>query len=162
MLIGLMADTHENMPLIRKAVDFFNDKKISFVLHAGDIISPICVKELRRLKMKMIAVFGNNDGEKNLWREKIKGWGEVYDGFYETVIEGQKILLIHEPYHLDALSLSQKYDVIIYGHTHNVDQKQTGKTLIVNPGECGGWLNGKSTIAVLDLPSKQVEIIDLI
>ena len=42
MIIGVIADTHENMPFIRKAVDYFNDKAVSLVLHAGDLISPIC------------------------------------------------------------------------------------------------------------------------
>jgi len=35
------------------------------------------------------------------------------------------------------------------------------KTLIINPGECGGWLSGKSTIALLDLKNLEAKIIEL-
>jgi len=51
--------------------------------------------------------------------------------------------------------------VIIYGHTHRTDLRKIGKTLIINPGECGGWLSGKSTIALLDLENLEAKIIKL-
>ena len=53
-----------------------------------------------------------------------------------------------------------KYDIIIYGHTHKVDLKE-GKPLIINPGECGGWITGSSTIAVLDTDKLKAEILEL-
>lgn len=161
MLIGLVSDTHDNMPLIRKAVEYFNEHNVSLVFHAGDIISPICIKEFEKLGSRLIGVFGNNDGEKKIWRQKIKDLGEIHDGFFETNIEGSKILVIHEPHLLDALIESGKYDVIIYGHTHKAEIRTVGKTLIVNPGECGAWLTGRSTIAMLKLPKKEAEIIEL-
>jgi uncharacterized protein len=39
--------------------------------------------------------------------------------------------------------------------------KSRGKTLIVNPGEACGWLHGSPTGAILDLDTRQVEIIKL-
>jgi hypothetical protein len=38
---------------------------------------------------------------------------------------------------------AESADVIIYGHTHEVDIR-IGSPLIINPGEAGGWLKGKS------------------
>lgn len=161
MLIGIISDSHDNMPLLKKAVEYFNSIPVDMVFHAGDLISPICSQELKKLKMPLAAVFGNNDGEKRLWREHIKSFGEIHERYYEFVYEGQKILMMHEPDQLEALALSQCYDVIIYGHTHKIDTRTVNKTLIINPGEAGGWLNGKSTLAILKLPQKEVEIIDL-
>lgn len=152
MLIGLISDTHENMPLIAKAVACFNEAGVDLVLHAGDLISPITAKEFRNLKARMVAVFGNNDGEHMLWRERISGWGEVWDGDYETVLDGCRVLMMHAPRHLEELAASQAYGVIVYGHTHQSDRRMVGTTLIVNPGECGGWLTGTSTVALLELP----------
>jgi hypothetical protein len=161
MLIGLMSDSHDNVPQIKKAVSYFNKNNVDLVLHAGDIVAPFCADELIKLKSKFVAVFGNNDGEKNMWRQRVKGWGEIFEGYYEAVIEGEKLLLMHEPYHLEELAISGAYGVIVYGHTHKPAKQMIGKTLTVNPGETGGWTTGKSTVAIMDLPGKEVEFIKL-
>ncbi|HDZ14270.1 MAG TPA: YfcE family phosphodiesterase, partial [Pricia sp.] len=36
MKIGIVADSHDNVPAIKKAVEYFNKSNISFVIHAGD------------------------------------------------------------------------------------------------------------------------------
>jgi len=51
--------------------------------------------------------------------------------------------------------------VVIYGHTHQTDLSKIGKTLLINPGECGGWLTGKSTIALLDIKTWEAKIVEL-
>ncbi len=161
MLIGLMSDSHDNVPQIKKAVDYFNGRKVDLVFHAGDIISPFCSNELKRLKSKFYAVFGNNDGEKRMWYDKIAGWGEIFEGYYETIVEGEKLLLMHEPRQIEALAESGRYGIIVFGHTHKFEERIIGHTLIVNPGECGGWLYGKSTVATLELPGREVEFREL-
>lgn len=161
MLIGLISDTHENLPNIAQAVAYFNDVGVHVVLHAGDIVAPFTAGEFQKLKCPMIAVFGNNDGERTMWKERISGWGNIYESCYDTIFEGNNLLLMHEPDHLDELAESQRYDIIIYGHTHRVDERVIGKTLIVNPGECGAWVSGRSTIALLELPQKKVTLVEL-
>jgi putative phosphoesterase len=162
MLIGVLSDTHDNLTQIRKAVDYFNAAGVQLVLHAGDIISPFTTREFEKLSCRLVIVFGNNDGDEHLWRTRIAGKPmELYNTHHEETIEGCRVLLMHEPLHVEELAISQRFDVIIYGHTHKADNRMSGKTRILNPGECGGWLYGKSTIATLDLPSKEVRIIDL-
>jgi predicted phosphodiesterase len=39
--------------------------------------------------------------------------------------------------------------------------KKDGNTLIINPGETGGWLTGKSTVALFDPKTRRGEIIVL-
>ncbi|MEW6096281.1 MAG: metallophosphoesterase [bacterium] len=161
MKIGVIADSHENMPMIAKAVECFNNRQVDLVLHAGDIISPITSKEFKKLNTKLIAVFGNNDGEKSLLIKKFNELGmEIYPAPYELTIEEKRILLYHIPDFLDDLIKSGSYDVIIYGHTHTVDVRK-GKTLVINPGECGGWLYNKCTVGILNLPQCEVEIVNL-
>jgi|SRR3989339_197392 len=161
MLIGIIADSHENMPMIAKAVQIFNEKNVDTVLHAGDVISPITFNEFKNLKARFFGVFGNNDGEKKMLNAKFSEIGAFYDRYYMMDTKGQKVLLMHEPALIDTLIASQKYDVIIYGHTHDVDIRTEGKTLVINPGECGGWLTGKSHVVILELPSKKTEVIEL-
>jgi len=67
---------------------------------------------------------------------------------------------MHEPGILDALAGSGSVDVIIYGHTHEIDVRK-GPPLIINPGEAGGWLRDKCTIALLELETMAVEVIEL-
>src|SRR4030042_509218 len=44
---------------------------------------------------------------------------------------------------------SKAYDVVVFGHTHLPLAERRDGGLLVNPGEAGGWLRGKSTIALL-------------
>lgn len=162
MLIGILSDTHEQMLFMKKAVERFNSAGVDLVLHAGDIISPICAGVLSGLRMRMVGVFGNNDGEKDLWRQRITPWGELHGESFEAEYERKKLILMHEPRWVDALAASQCFDVIVYGHTHKVDNRVVGKTLIINPGECGALLTGKSTVALLRLPEKDVSILELL
>jgi len=158
--IGLIADSHENMPAIAKAVELFNRERVERVLHAGDIISPITAKEFARLNMPLIAVFGNNDGEKFFLREKFREIGEIHERKWEGQLGGKRVLLLHAPDMIDALAASGAYDLIVYGHTHEIVVRK-GKTLVVNPGECGGWLTGRCTVAILDMEKMTAEIRDL-
>jgi len=162
MKLGVLADTHDNMPKIARAVELFNREEVELVLHAGDYISPITAKELKKLEAKLIGVFGNNDGDKPLLirRFREEGIGELYEDYRELELGGRRLVLMHQPKFLEALIASRKYDVIIYGHTHEVDLR-AGPPLVLNPGEAGGWLTGRATVALLDLEALKAEIIEL-
>lgn len=152
MKIGILSDTHDNLPLIRKAVSYFNQLKVGIVLHAGDYVAPFAVKELNNLTMPWQGVFGNNDGEK-------QGLAKVSEGRIKTQplflqLENKKIGLIHEPKDIEA-------DIVIYGHTHTAEIKQWGKQIVINPGEAGGWISDNPTVAVLDLGLFTAEIVNL-
>ena len=161
MKIGIMSDTHDNLPQIRKAVEVFNREKVELILHAGDFVSPFTFLEFKNLNCPLKGIFGNNDGDKLYLQEKSKGIGELYLAPYNVNINSKNVIMLHKEKLIDALAESQKYDVIIYGHTHRSDLRKIGKTLIINPGECGGWLTGKSTIALLDLETLEAKIINL-
>jgi len=72
MFIGIMSDTHDNVPLTKKAIDLFNSKKVEFVIHAGDYTSPFTLKLFKELRCKYAGVFGNNDGDKLLLQDRRK------------------------------------------------------------------------------------------
>jgi len=149
------------MNAIRYAVDFFNRKNVEIVLHAGDYVSPFTAQEFSKLKMKLIGVFGNNDGDKPYLLERFKkNIGEIKQDFFELDLGGKKVVVMHQPKFIDQLLKDKKYDVVIYGHTHKIDIRK-GSALVINPGECGGWLTGRSTVAILDTKNLIPEIIDL-
>ena len=160
--LGIIADTHENMPAISRAVEIFNERDVNCVLHAGDFISPLTANPLSKLKSELIGVFGNNDGDRLFLRKSFEeeNIGRINRDPHRFEISGTQILLMHQPKFLDILQESGWGGVVVYGHTHRVDVRE-GKPLILNPGECGGWLTGRSSIGILDLEEREVEIIDL-
>ncbi len=158
--VGIISDTHDNRKNIRKAVEIFNKSGVGLVMHAGDFIAPFTVLDFKHLNCPMEMVFGNNDGEKVGLNKAFKDLGNLLPGPRTFSFEAKRFLLMHEHECLDVVSKSETVDVIIYGHTHEVDIGR-GRPLVINPGEAGGWLKGKSTIAVLDLKKMDVEVIEL-
>lgn len=159
MLIGILSDTHDNMPQIRKAVDLFNSCGVAHVIHAGDFGAPFTFRILKDLKAEFTGIFGNNDGERLLLQKISKG--RVFRQPHIFELDCKKIVVIHEHHIVNPLAESGHYDIVVYGHTHEPDVRKVGKTLVVNPGETGGWLYGKSTVALVDLDAMTAEIIDL-
>lgn len=131
-LVGLVTDTHDNKEAVLKAVDLFNSRDVSLTLHGGDYIAPFNARWMAALKSPMIGVFGNNDGERFGLRALFESVGPIHRAPYIVEHQARKILMMHEPDEVDALAASGAYDVIFYGHTHEIDIR-TGQTLIVNP-----------------------------
>jgi len=156
MKIGIIADTHDNITAIQKAVCFFNTQDLKYVIHAGDYVAPFSVKELMNLKAKFIGVFGNNDGEREGLHYVCKN---IHEPPFDLLLDGRHIIVTHM---LESLSKRSRMntDIIIGAHTHIPEIKQ-GSPMYINPGECCAWLHGKSTVAVLDLETSHAEIIDL-
>jgi putative phosphoesterase len=160
-MIGIMSDSHDNLKSIDKAVKTFNKSDVELVVHAGDLISPFTINEFKKLKSEFIAVYGNNDGE----REGLKKAYEslcILEDFKEISIEGWKFSIIHGTNHsiVDAIVQSDKYDVVIRGHTHQFEIIN-GETLVINPGETCGYVTGKQTVVLLDTDELSYQKVDL-
>jgi len=155
MEIGLMSDSHDNMDALQKAVDLFNEKVVGAVLHAGDLVAPFTARKLNLLKMPLTITFGNNDGEK-FGLSKVF-MGKIFEPPHQLIVADKRVLMLHDPVQLGALRDSGHFDLILYGHTHEVEVSP-GRTTVVNPGECGGWLTGKCTVAIWDTDTGEVTI----
>lgn len=160
MKIGVIADTHDNLPKIGRAVELFNRAKVGLVLHAGDFVSPFTSREFGKLRAKLVGVFGNNDGDRPYLLKRFAEIGELHDGCHELELAGRKIALLHKPDLLEALLSSGRYDLIVYGHTHKIELRE-GSPLVLNPGEAGGWTSGRPTAAIVDLATLRAQIIEL-
>jgi putative phosphoesterase len=160
-MVGVMADSHDNLNAIRSAVRFLKESGCSLVVHSGDFIAPFAARELEMLGCPVKGVFGNCDGEKTGLAKAFEAFGRIQEAPYIFDFEGLNILITHLNAPLEAFMAKQEYDLIIYGHTHKPDIRRLKKTLVVNPGETGGWLTGKSTVALVDPAAKEAEIIVL-
>ncbi|MGB9714690.1 MAG: metallophosphoesterase [Candidatus Bathyarchaeota archaeon] len=164
MLVGLIADTHDCLPMVDKSIKKLNDEGVSLVLHAGDYVAPFVIPRFKELKAKLIGVFGNNDGDRELLRKRFSENNfDLRGNFAEISVGSVKIALLHgsDEELLKALINSESFNIVVYGHTHKAEVYSKGKTLIVNPGEVCGYLTGKSTIAVLDVKRREAKIIQL-
>jgi putative phosphoesterase len=165
MLIGIISDTHDNLPMIEKAVKKLNRENVALVLHAGDYVSPFVIPKFKALNAKLIGVFGNNDGDHEFLKKRFSECPncEIRGVFAEINAEGFKIALLHgeETELLDALINCGGFDAVVHGHSHANVSRRNGKTLIVNPGEVCGYLTGKSTIALLDTVKREAKIVEL-
>ncbi|RTZ93988.1 MAG: hypothetical protein DSY91_01060 [Deltaproteobacteria bacterium] len=162
MKIGIMSDTHDNLPYIERAVEVLNEADVNLVLHLGDYCAPFALRPLEGLKSDWIGVFGNNDGEIQ-GLTKASG-GRIKSGNLSLEIEGKRIFLDHVNPMKDALSDSGHFDLICYGHTHALEVYEKNGCLCVNPGEVCGYLTNRRTVVCLDLSDlnpRHVEVIDL-
>ena len=165
MLIGAVTDSHDNLPLIGKAVQTLNSQKVGLVLHAGDYVAPFTIAKFKKLNCPLIGVFGNNDGDHELLKKRFSETANctVHDRFTQITVEGCRIALLHgdETDLLNAIIDCGYFDAVVHGHSHIQGVQRRGKTLAVNPGELCGYLTGKPTIAVLDTVKNEAKIIEL-
>jgi putative phosphoesterase len=162
--VGIISDTHDNLPLVDKAIERLNKEKVEVVLHAGDYVAPFTVLRFKQLKAKLIGVFGNNDGDHEYLKKRFADVkkAEIRGNFAEVNTDGLKIALLHDDGELfQSLVNVQCYDVVVHGHTHEARIYRKGKTIIINPGEVCGYLSRKSTMALLDTETKEARIIQL-
>lgn len=157
MKVGVISDTHDNLPNVEKAIAIFNERKVGFVLHAGDYVAPFCAARFKKLFCDWRGVYGNNDGEKAGLADVSEG--RIQDGPLRISLDGKKITLVHDIASVNTQSEDANF--IIFGHTHLPVYLRQADKAIFNPGECGGWLTGKAGIAVLDLETSLLENINL-
>ncbi len=160
-MIGILSDSHDNLTALRRAVELFRDSGCRLVVHAGDFVAPFAARELEKTGCPVRAVFGNCDGEKQGLKAVLEPLGGIFEEPYLFDYQGKKILLTHRHEKIDALPKKHAPWVLIYGHTHKTDLRTERETLIINPGEAGGWLSGRSTAAILDPETREAEIISL-
>jgi len=118
MKLGIMSDSHDNMPLIAKAVALFNSEKVDLVLHAVTSSLPSPTSNSGSWTPRCVAVFGNNDGDKPYLLKRFADIGEIRDDLRELELDSRKIVLMHQPKFLEALGAASDYDLVVYGHTH--------------------------------------------
>lgn len=166
MKLGIIADSHDHLPPLRRAVEMFKKMNVDAILHAGDFIAPFAAKLIAPPSVpESIPVhccYGNNDGERAGLKAVLP---QVVDGTVRVTIDGRKIVMNHfidwfKPGETDPA------DVVISGHTHEIvnetRERADGKTqLVLNPGECCGWLTDRCTVALLDTQALTAQIVEV-
>ena len=138
MNVGVISDTHDNVPAARAAMDRFEEEGVEAVVHCGDFVAPPLIPFLDRDGIAVHAVRGNNDGE----REGLVDAFDALDGgtlhgrFAELTLGGREFVILHgeERPVIDALAASGEYDYVLHGHWHVREERTVGETTVLNPG----------------------------
>ena len=159
MLIGVVSDTHNNQKNIDKIITIFNQEKVDFVIHTGDIASSKALEQFSKLNCKLIGVYGNNDREEIGLNEVAKRYNfNFQEPPYSITIQERSIVIFHEPDQIDCyLKKNKDIDIILHGHTHRYRNESKDGVLIFNPGESAGMLKGRNALGFVNLKNLAIK-----
>lgn len=157
-MIGIISDTHDNVVNVKKAAVLF--KGVDFVIHCGDVVSPLTLKFFDGLKLKVVK--GNCDGEIPFMISNLDELGGEYLGDVgEIEVSGKKIGIFHghPKSKLAEMIDSGKYDYILTGHTHEIRDEKIGNTRVINPG--AHYYGCDNNIVFLDVEKDEARFVEL-
>lgn len=161
MKIGILSDTHGNLPRTIRATELLLARGVGALLHCGDIGSEEVLDEISARAaahgIPLHAVLGNVDEyEAVIWRGAD---GRPLDTQKELILAGKRIAILHG-HHFSALEraiASGDFDYIFTGHTHQARDERIGCTRVINPGAV--HRAHPPSIAVLDLATDDLHTI---
>lgn len=148
MKLVVFSDVHGEEAIISHILD--NNKDADYVLSLGD--TEVDLDFLMHNDIVMIKGNSRHDP------------GFVYER--ELDVEGVKLFMIHGHKHgvnsgldkLAKLAISEKYDVVLYGHTHILDQQKIGGIQFLNPGSCARPRNTlPPTYMILNIDNQEIK-----
>ena len=160
MLVGVFADSHDHLDHLRRLVELFNDAGCDQAIFAGDFVSTFALPPLRKLRCRLTACFGDNEGN----HVGIEGGMQILGTigrppFCLTLSDGSRCLLTHQR---ELVKTTSTVDFAVFAHTHRwyLDTDSRG-TLWMNPGELSGWSYGHPTVGFIDTDLGTARIEDL-
>lgn len=170
MKIAILSDSHDNLENVKKALNEVKYQGVEYIFHLGDFVSPFTFKAIfENYRGHGFAVFGNNDGDRTQLTKIANSLNiEVADTINVINFFGRKILLMHgfgspelTKLIANSLILSNNFDFVFFGHTHEKSLQRIDNKLALNPGELGGVITGIPTFAIFDLSTFDIQFIKL-
>jgi putative phosphoesterase len=156
--IGVVSDTHDRTPNVERIVALFRAAGVKRVVHTGDITKARTLDVFARLERPLAGVWGNNDLE----RDSLEAACGAHDFDFaksgrELVWAERRILVVHDPREIRAGL--DGHDLVLHGHDHRRRYERERGVLVLNPGECAGFLAGHNAVAVVELATLEVEFL---
>ncbi|MGD9970919.1 MAG: metallophosphoesterase [Sulfuricurvum sp.] len=142
MKIGLLSDTHTKKKRSQRIIDHLKSQGAEFLIHAGDIVRPEILDQLKISGLRYVAVYGNNDARLIEFHDQ---YNLVQEPHYFK-LAGTRFKLMHLPFYMSADA-----EVVLFGHTHVFECDFKHKTLYLNPGEACAREEPFSSCAMLEV-----------
>ena len=94
MRIGVVSDTHNNLPNVARIVELLREARVERVVHTGDVTQPKTLLALASVGVPILGVYGNNDEREAL--AELTG-GLDLAGDVDTPAGGEVVVLGLEP-----------------------------------------------------------------
>lgn len=159
MKIGVLSDTHNNLPNLRGALDLFGKENIDTIIHCGDLTGVEIARAMQGFRV--ICVFGNGDFATGEIRAALLEMNpENYAGMVFTGRIGEARIAAahgHLPGSVEELVHSGAYDYVFHGHSHQHSDDTAGFTRLINPGALGGLHHEARQVCTVDLEAARVK-----
>lgn len=157
MKIGVITDSHDNLPNLRFALEELARNGCGMLIHCGDLISPFVTKALGEFPGPVHTVFGNNDGDRFL-AQKVAAQSApnvTHHGEFGFADAGDiRVGFTHYIEYAQGFAASGRCSAAFFGHTHQRHEERAGEILIANPGELLGLL-GKPSYGIYNALSDE-------
>ena len=139
MILGLLSDTHGNLPRTRTALELLRSENVTHIFHCGDVGSEAVLDllfEVQENGIPVTAVAGNVDE----WEPDLLFYGQKLGlpvpRIQRLELAGLRIALHHGHYerHMEELAADPALDLLFTGHTHVPRDEKQGHVRIINPG----------------------------
>ena len=156
MKIIVFSDSHGRCDKMTNIISGFKEKAYApdYIVHLGDYMRDAKILQKQFPEIPVLYVYGN--GEYSL---------EGNDYEKEVEIGGKKIFILHGHtknvrFSIDTLKMvagQKKYDMILYGHTHEPMETCHNGTHIVCPGSISRDRSGKGeSYCMVDITGKDI------
>ncbi|MFA9428170.1 metallophosphoesterase [Natronorubrum sp. A-ect3] len=160
MQIGIISDTHDNVAAIERAVEIFDEEGVEVVVHCGDFIAPLMIQYFDAFELH--GVLGNNDGDAATLQSAFNALGgesELHGRFASLEFDGLSFAVLHgeSKAEVEAITAGETFDFVCYGHHHERELSEDGRTTVLNPG--AHVLPGSAadqTVAIVETRSEAV------
>lgn len=162
MQIAIISDIHDNIPNLKKVLDYCAQNQIEKIICCGDLASLETLDFLNdNFEGEIFFVFGNMDDdylrnypfENNQYKHT-----KIFKDFGEAEIEKQKIAFVHKPEPAEELCKTGKYNFIFHGHTHKPWTEKIDNCTILNPGNVANQIY-PPTFAIWKTEEKKFDLV---
>lgn len=159
MKIAIISDTHDNLPNLKKTLNFCQKEDVSQIIHCGDVCSRDTLAEFSASWIENFYLsLGNADFAKDL--ELSAATTKKIIIFYSVgkiKIDRMDLAFCHFPEIASSIASQDIYDFVFHGHTHKPWLEQIGKSILACPGNVANLYFAPS-FAILDTKTKKLEL----